>query len=115
MVNPMGTVVEIPIGLGHVGSGGNDGLRDVVEAVRRIAGRLERAAGATFPTTPEGGVNVIARFDLSIDEPSDLLDGRQSSMRPCGCLTPSRSRPLTDWSAPPASARALLAAGTSTG
>jgi hypothetical protein len=53
----------------HVGSGGNDGLRDVVEAVRRIAGRLERAAGATFPTTPEGGVNVVASFDLSIDEP----------------------------------------------
>lgn len=69
MVNPMGRVVEIPIGLGHVGSGGNDGLRDVVEAVRRIAGRLERAAGATFPTTPEGGVNVVTRFDLSIDEP----------------------------------------------
>ena len=69
MVNPMGRVVEIPIGLGHVGSGGNDGLRDVVEAVRRIAGRLERAAGVTFPPTPEGGVNVVARFDLSIDEP----------------------------------------------
>ena len=48
MVNPMGRVVEIPIGLGHVGSGGNDGLRDVVEAVRRIAGRLERAAGRRF-------------------------------------------------------------------
>jgi hypothetical protein len=58
MVNPMVRVVEIPIGLGHVGSGGNDGLRDVVEAIRRIAGRLEPAAGATFPTTPEGGVNV---------------------------------------------------------
>jgi hypothetical protein len=71
VVNPMGRAVEIPIGLVTLEAAEMTVcLSDVVQAVERFTGRLERAAGATFPTIPEGAANVVAKLELPVDKPS---------------------------------------------
>jgi hypothetical protein len=66
-VNPAGKTVEIPIGLVTLSAAGETVcLSDIVFAVRRFAGRLERAAAAAFSALPDS-LGVEARFDLPVD------------------------------------------------
>ena len=68
MVNPLGREVEIPIGLVTLtaAEGQDVCLSEVVSAVGRFAGRLERAAAAAFSALPDT-LGAQARFDLPID------------------------------------------------
>jgi hypothetical protein len=67
MVNTAGRQIEIPIGLVTLAAAGETVcLSDIVWAVRRFAGRLERAAAAAFSALP-GSLGAEARFDLPID------------------------------------------------
>ena len=68
MVNPLGREVEIPIGLVTLAAAEDQDvcLSEVVLAVGRFAGRLERAAAAAFSVLPNT-LGVQARFDLPID------------------------------------------------
>jgi hypothetical protein len=67
LVNPLGKRVEVPIGLVTLSAAGESlCLSDVVAAVWRFGGRLERAAGAAFSSLP-GTLGALARFDLPLD------------------------------------------------
>jgi hypothetical protein len=60
--------MELPIGLVELTAAGETVcLSEVVAAVHRFAGRLERAAAAAFSVLPTDEIGVQARFDLPVD------------------------------------------------
>jgi hypothetical protein len=67
LVNPLGKRIEIPIGLVTLSAAGESVcLSDIVAAVWRFGGRLERAAAAAFAALPDT-LGAQARFDLTPD------------------------------------------------
>jgi hypothetical protein len=67
LVNPLGKRIEIPIGLVTLSAAGESVcLSDIVAAVWRFGGRLERAAAAAFAALPDT-LGAQARFDLTLD------------------------------------------------
>jgi hypothetical protein len=67
VVNPLGRRIEIPIGLVTLSAAGETVcLSDIVSAVWRFAGRLERSVAAAFASLPDT-LGAEARFDLPID------------------------------------------------
>jgi hypothetical protein len=65
MVNPLGRESETPVGLVELTAAGvTVSLSDVMQAIERFAGRLERAATDAFAAIPEGATDHIAWLDL---------------------------------------------------
>ena len=68
VVNPLGREVEIPIGLATLTAAGvTVCLSEVVAAVERFSGRLERAAAAGVAAIPVGASDFAVRLDLPVD------------------------------------------------
>ncbi len=68
MVNPLGKEVEIPIGLVELTAAEvTVCLSDVLQAVARFAGRLERAAATAFAALPADAVDEYVTLDLPLD------------------------------------------------
>jgi hypothetical protein len=68
VVNLLGREIEMPVGLATLTAAGvTVCLSQVVAAVERFSGPLERGAEAAFATIPAGASNVTARRNLPMD------------------------------------------------
>jgi hypothetical protein len=68
VVNPVGREVEIPVGLVHLTAAGVTlSLSDIVAAVERFTGRLERAADKAFASLPDSATDTYITLDLPVD------------------------------------------------